>query len=82
MRFVPAAERVASGSATAPAKSAEEATRTVRVGGVTLSSADRWELANRVKRFLDVINAEVYPHYRPPVPLPSADKGRYRLFRL
>lgn len=56
--------------------------RTVRVGGVTLSSADRWELANRVKRFLDVLNAEVYPHYRPPVPLPSADKGRYRLFRL
>ena len=56
--------------------------RTVRVGSVTFSSADRWEFANRVKRFLDVLNAEVYPHYRAPVPLPSADKGRYRLFRL
>ena len=31
MRFVPAAERTSSGSETAPAKSADAATRTVRV---------------------------------------------------
>ena len=56
--------------------------RTVRVGGVTLSATDRWAFANRVKRFLDVLNAEAYPRYRAPVPLPATDKGRYRLFRL
>ena len=56
--------------------------RTVRVGGVELSSQDRIEFSTRVKRFLDVLNAVRYPKYRAPTPLPTGDAGRYRIYRL
>lgn len=55
--------------------------RTILVGGVELSSSDRFEFSSRVKRFLDVLNAIQYPKYRPPVTLPKSDKGRYKLYR-
>ena len=56
--------------------------RTVRIGGVDVSSPDRIEFSRRVKRILDALNVIRYPQYRPPVPLPNADRGRYLLYRL
>ena len=54
--------------------------KTVKLGGVVISSADRLEFSKRVKRFLDVMNRVAYPNYRPPVPLKKRET--YKLFRL
>ena len=56
--------------------------RTLRVGGVEISSCDRDGFSKQAKRFLDILNAVRHPNYRPPARLQSCEKGRYRLFRL
>ena len=56
--------------------------RTLSVAGFVLSADDRRKLAERVRRFLDVLNMERYPNYGPPVPMPPEVAAYYPLQRL
>lgn len=56
--------------------------QTVSVAGFVLTADDRWKLAERVRRFLDVLNLERYPDYGPPVPMPVDVAAYYPLRRL
>ena len=53
----------------------------VSVGGVLIVSDERWELSRLVNRFLNVVNRERFPDYRPPVPMVSADRPFFPFLR-
>mgnify|MGYP003314864150 CR=1 FL=1 len=55
--------------------------RTVAVAGFAVSADNRGKLAERIGRFLDVVNHERFPHYGPPVPMPDDVSARYPLQR-
>lgn len=55
---------------------------TVAAGEIVLSAEDRWELSRLVNRFLNLLNRERHPDYRPPTPMPSSDRAMYPFLRL